>query len=117
MQKLKAKDVYSIEVIKSKAVGYFFSAGAMKGFKSRVSELIYQGVESVYFVTSERYGENPRRYTVRRFDLNTLGIETVSEFYQLNKGAAHGAASRLAQKEKSQLDAKLTAFERDLKNL
>lgn len=96
---LKQNDIYSIDQVKRYATGYFFSPDTMRFWKSRVSEMIYNGVESVYFVTSECGLGMPRSFTVRRFELATRSISTVEGLSRIGRNAAHGNAARLAQNE------------------
>ena len=64
---------------------HFFSPGAMRFFNSRVGAKVYRGR---YFVTSEQYSEEPRRYTLRSFAYadGVLMIDTVGEFGQYATG-------------------------------
>lgn len=58
---------------------FFFSAGAMRFFDSRIHRKVYAGR---YFITSERYdAETPRLYTIRRAN-DDGSIDDVSEFQQ-----------------------------------
>lgn len=60
---------------------HFFSPGAMRFFNSRVSNNVWG---NRYFITSERYAEEPRRYTVREFAYNggVLTVDTVGGFQE-----------------------------------
>lgn len=82
--------------------GHFFSRSSMKFFNSRISEFGYKNVstEIIYFVSSEKFENNPRLYTVRSLDKNGV-IHSVFEFqsYKSSQGA-HKAALRLANKVK-----------------
>ena len=77
------------------AIGnYFFSAGAMRFFNSRIHDEVYG---DAFFVTSERYEEEPRRYTVRFADAEGY-IHDVSGFQAFaTRGGAHAAAQRWAK--------------------
>ena len=95
-----AKSFTDISDIKRAAKGHFFSKDAMRFFQSRVSDMVYQGLNKVYFVTSERSSYNSkRRYTVRVFDCVTKSIDTVGEFNQLSRYQAHSAAASFASSE------------------
>lgn len=59
------------------AGGHFFDAATMRFFNSRVLDGVYGGR---YFVTSERYGSEPRYYTVRVYDPETGSVDTVGDF-------------------------------------
>ena len=63
---------------------HFFSGSAMRFFKSRVGDTVFQGGGGVFFVTSERFDyDSPRLYTVREFDPDTGNVNTVGEFNEL----------------------------------
>ena len=91
-------DLALIKTANQQHGGHFFSAGALRFFRSRVSEKVHQGPGGVYFVTSEQFdARSPRRYTVRRFDPGSRGIDTVGKFQQhATSRQAHAAAARLA---------------------
>lgn len=60
---------------------YFFSASTMAFFKSRILDRCpFTG----FFITSEGgpFGNGPRRYTIRKADFETFGVETVGEFQE-----------------------------------
>jgi hypothetical protein len=98
----------SIEQIRqaNKSIGdYFFGPGAMRFFSSRVSEIVYCGTGGVYFVTSEQFkgdpasgvAGKPRSYTVRKFNPETCGVDTVGDFNGLTKSKAHTFANKLSK--------------------
>lgn len=99
LRELTQKDIYSIEMIQRYAIGHFFDRDTMRFFGSRLSQDIYHGQGVVYFVTSERRGQNPRGHTVRLFDLATRSIKSVSEFNVLSRYKAHAMAKELSQNE------------------
>lgn len=71
---------------------YFFSAGAMQFFNSRVSKRIHVGPGGTFIVTSERDRNLPRRYTVRQV-LPDGEIADAGEFQQWSTSAqAHDRA-------------------------
>lgn len=77
---------------------YFFSPDTMRFFRSRVGGTVYQGNGGIYFVTSEQFDYNSERlYTVRRFNPDTRGIETASEFNTMSRYAANVLAKELAK--------------------
>ncbi|GAB3843207.1 DUF7447 family protein [Hymenobacter jeollabukensis] len=93
--------IYDLALIKAanhKHGGHFFSPGALRFFRSRVSEKVHQGPGGIYFVTSEQFDErSPRLYTVRRFCPTSRGVDTVGEFQQhATSRQAHAEAARLA---------------------
>ena len=92
---------WTIERIKGahkRSGGYFFSAGAMRGFKSRVSNIVYQGPGGVYFVTSERGPGGVRFYTARKFDRKTKDIANLLQcpLLESSRYTAHKVAAELA---------------------
>lgn len=92
--------------IERRSKGHFFEKGAMRFFNSRVAQYGYRKVTCtnsetlyhnlVFFVTSERFDYKSRRlYTIRRLNLESGEIITVSEFQQY-KTSSH--ANKVAQK-------------------
>lgn len=81
--------------------GYFFSKDNLRFFNSRISQEGYRNKTTgeIYFVTSEKFQDNARLYSVRKLKLDG-SIETVEEFqgYKSSLGA-NNAAKRLASKE------------------
>jgi hypothetical protein len=61
---------------------YFFSAGAMRFFKSRLSDSAFWNHDKTvaYFVTSEQGPYGDRAYNVRMWRNGTGNISTVGEF-------------------------------------
>ena len=97
--------MYSIWSIRSEAKGYFFSPAAMRFFRSRIGETVYEGPGGVYFITSEQFEGSDgvkaeRRYTVRRFIPETGEIECATDFNQLSRPQAIRRAKVLAEKGK-----------------
>lgn len=78
------RDVDEIKTAVSVAGAHFFSPNAMKYFKSKVLDNVYSGQ---VFVTSERYGEESRSYTVRMC-LHNGHIDTLGDFNKMTKNAA-----------------------------
>lgn len=62
----------------------WFTAGAMRFFRSRVSAYAYEGPHGVYFVSSERFTSleyfGTRLYSVRRYHPESGSISTVGQF-------------------------------------
>ena len=58
--------------------GHFFDKGAMQFFNSKIESPLIGGR---YFVTSEQFGEDPRRFTVRQVG-NHLDINDLSEYQE-----------------------------------
>lgn len=92
------KRYYSTNDIEREALGHFFSKDAMRFFKSRVLETVYQGQGGVYFVTSEKGPslDSKRSYTVRQYHTDTRSVSTAGDFNQLTKGKAQRLAAKLA---------------------
>lgn len=62
----------------NKAKGYYwFSKDTMRFFKSRVVSF---DIVTGYFISSERNGDLPRCYTIRKANFETGNVESVSEF-------------------------------------
>ena len=61
---------------------YWFEAGAMRFFNSRIESRVFEGKGGVFFITSEFcHATDPVRYTVRQA-LPTGEIKTVGSFQQ-----------------------------------
>jgi len=87
----------TVEDIKRHHRGHWFSLGAMRFFRSRVGQTVYQGPGGVFFVSSEQFNDDtPRRYTVRRYDPEADTIGTIGEFNKLSRTSAIREAKRLA---------------------
>lgn len=99
--------IYDFEDIKScnryrpHPSSWWFAPDTGRFFRSRYSEKVYQGKGGIYFVTSEQFVgstyTDPRRYTVRRFNPTTAGIDTAGPFNELSRAQAHGDANRYAK--------------------
>lgn len=83
----------------NKARGHhWFEPGTMRFFASRVGNDVYQGPGGIYFISSERFMDDPRRYSVRRFNPKDCSVDTEFEFQQFpSRGSAVRAAKRLAR--------------------
>lgn len=77
---------------------HWFDRDTLRWFRCRVGEKVYQGPGGVYFVTSEKgpFEHSKRAYTVRQFHPQDNGIDTVGEFNELTRAAAHSQAAELA---------------------
>lgn len=78
---------------------YFFSRDTMRFFRSRV--VSKNATDDGLFITSEQgpLENSPRKYTVRRADLETGDIETVGPFNHYLTLQEAKEALRAAQKE------------------
>lgn len=73
--------IFSVDDIKSKHDGHWFSPNNMRFFRSRLLDEVFCGTENAYFVSSEQNGYNaPRLYTLRSFNPKTKDVSTVGEF-------------------------------------
>ncbi len=83
--------IWPIDVAKERnknAGQHFFSPGAMRFFNSRVSHTCNGDEDGILvFVTSERFDEDPRRWTARV--MKTDGsVEEIGEFQEYENGRA-----------------------------
>lgn len=63
--------------------GHFFDKETLRFFNSRIlSDLLRVNDSSGYFVTSERYGDGPRAYSVRYYEV-THNDETNSDYLDI----------------------------------
>jgi len=77
---------------------HFFEPETMRFFSSRVGETAYHdGRGGAYFTTSEKGPNGRRGYSVRHYDPERCGVETVGKFQGYATAAqAQGAAKRAA---------------------
>ena len=71
------------------AGGHFFDKNTMKFFNSRVvtRETLHHKTKKhlCFFITSEQFAQEPRRYTVRKFDcFRPKNIETMGDFQEFS---------------------------------
>lgn len=88
----------SIEQIKQLNVAkgfHFFSPDTMRFFHSRTAQSAIVVNHIAYFVTSEQHDNEPRRYTIRKANLETGDVSTVGEFQQY---ATHKQAQNILDK-------------------
>lgn len=79
---------------KNRVLGHhFFERATMRFFKSRVLSDVFEGIGGTYFVTSEQFENQTRRYTVRRM-LENGEIRTFGEFNKLSRAQALREAKR-----------------------
>lgn len=76
------KTMFSIDDIKRRHSGSWFTPDTMRFFKSRVLPDVFPMEDgSALFISSERYSDDsPRKYSVRKCDGETGSIDTVGEF-------------------------------------
>lgn len=75
---------------------YFFEPDTMRFFKSRALDQVFDGPRGVFFVTSERDGDNARRYTVRCFNRESGDVKTHGEFQGFKSRTGAISAARRA---------------------
>ena len=68
---------------RTNGTGHWFDADTMRFFGSRIGIARKKG-DDFYFVSSEKPPHGPRRYSVRKMDINGK-IETVGEFCSMSK--------------------------------
>ena len=84
---------YGVDDIKRNcefAGSHFFDKSAMRFFNSRLLDQVYHVPNSkdLYFITSEQFidhttgDKQPRLYTIRKYNHETIQIETIGEFQQ-----------------------------------
>jgi len=74
---------------------HWFDASALRFFRSRIGNDVFQGSGGVYFVSSEQFGDgSPRLYTVRQFDPDAIAIRDGSSFQEFATLRAAKAAAR-----------------------
>jgi len=91
---------------------HWFDADTMRAFKCRISDTVHAGPGGIYFVSSEKNGDRPRRYTVRQWV--EPNVESASEFEAYASAtAAQNAAKRLAKTPITKLIEQLPSEEHD----
>tara|TARA_R110001599_G_scaffold1019_2_gene4982 strand:+ start:558 stop:1190 length:633 start_codon:yes stop_codon:yes gene_type:complete len=70
------------KAVADSAAPHFFSHSSMLWFDSKLEAPIYKRNGGYVFITSERYEDDDRKYTVRSFPSATNTIDTVGEFQQ-----------------------------------
>ena len=62
----------------------FFDPEAMRFFNSRIGKVLRIDSNTYRIITSERFEDEPRRYTVREFSImhNSVRTNSVSEFQE-----------------------------------
>lgn len=75
---MKAKTMADVMRNNKEAGLFWFSPACMRFFKSRIESELIGGK---FFISSEQSGEDaPRLYSIRKYNPETRGIETVGEF-------------------------------------
>jgi hypothetical protein len=73
------KDLAAMRAANEAAGKLFFDPETLKFWQSRVSSKIWPVADGAYFVTSERVGDGPRRYSVR-FIGDDGNVSTIGDF-------------------------------------
>lgn len=91
-------DIESIKHANTVRGMHWFDKSTLRFFSSRVGSTVYQGPGGVYFTSSEQFdARSPRLYSVRKFNPETGGVETVGEFQRYgSRSGAVAAAKRFA---------------------
>jgi len=64
---------------------FFFSPDTIRFFNSRTDQTAIVVNHIAYFITSEqREHDTPRKYTIRKANLDTGNIETIGEFHSFD---------------------------------
>lgn len=89
---------WTLDDIKQAHKGHWFSEGAIKFFRSRISSVVHEGPGGIYFVSSEQPPHSPRKYTIRKFNPETGKIVSASDFGAFsNSKQAHRLAKDFAK--------------------
>lgn len=78
--------------------GHWFSAGALKFFKSKLPASAYETTAGVLFVTAETNPSGLKAYSIRRQHVSG-SIDTVGEFHSFPTAAAARAEIKRLDKE------------------
>jgi hypothetical protein len=90
-------DIDAIRQANTSAGKFFFSTSTIGFFRSRIGRRVYNGPAAVTFVTSEQMDDDHERlYTVRRFDPETCGIDTIGPHCEFSQTEAHKVARLFA---------------------
>lgn len=77
----RLNNIYSVNDIKRKHKGFWFSKDTMRFFKSKLVQDVFPANKGkVYFVSSEKGPDMVRKFSVRCYNLATDSISTVGEF-------------------------------------
>ncbi len=68
--------IADVKALNKRAGQHFFDRATMKFFNSRIESTLMKGN---YFITSEQYPFNPRRYKVRQYNPSNHHILTIGE--------------------------------------
>ena len=87
-EKVTTIPMREIEEKNRKAEKYWFSPDTLKFFKSRYGGTAYKKGNYAYFISSEKAPYGERKYTIRKANLKTGGIDTVGDFNKMTKSQA-----------------------------
>lgn len=99
--------IYSLDDLKThyrrNTKGHWFDKDTMRFFRSRLSDRLHFGAESIYFVSSEQGPSGVRLYSVRKYTPSSGEIDTVGDFQQYKtSSSAQRAAERAAREERGE---------------
>ena len=87
--KFITKDELITEYNRLKPKGHWFDKDALKFFNGRVANSAYLLDATYYFISSEKYFEDARRfYTIRSMSSHTADINNIGGFQQHNYSSA-----------------------------
>lgn len=99
---MRKKDLHRIEIsnMKRMSKGHFFSDDTMSFFNSRVESVaLSKNNKTFYFVTSEKFKDDRRQYTLRSFDFDGMvsitNIRTADNYEFMQYYAIHKAMTEL----------------------
>ena len=90
---------YTINMIQDEmtaAGSHWWDTETMRHFGCRIGSKVYQGECGIYFVSSEKHADAPRRYSVRKYLPSTKVIKTIGDFNSMTRAAAHKEAAHRA---------------------
>ncbi|MCL4204621.1 MAG: hypothetical protein KJ000_19205 [Pirellulaceae bacterium] len=93
---MKTYTINAIQEEMTQAGSHWWDKDTMRFFRTRVSEQVYQGPGGIYFVTSEKNGDEPRAYSVRQYQPSRQHVDTIGKFNEMSRDQAHREAKRLA---------------------
>lgn len=101
---MKAISINQIKYLNKQKGHFFFSADTMRFFHSRVGQTAYAVNGVAFFVTSEqREYDTPRKYTVRKANLESGNVCTVGEFQAYDTNAQAMSALKVLYLEQEKL--------------
>ena len=81
----KSWDVESIETAVKNSGSHWFDKESMRFFRTKLYPQVFSGEYGIYFITSESPPNGTRKFSVRKFNPETLSINTCGKFCELTK--------------------------------